>query len=46
MSVLNVESIKITNGKNIDNLPIQVSPKGIIGGGGARDISWELEGST
>ena len=31
MSVLNVKSIKVTNGKNKDN--IQVSPKG--GGGGA-----------
>ena len=34
MSVLNVKSIKVTNGENIDNLPIQVSPKGIWGGGG------------
>ena len=31
MSVLNVKSIKVTNGENIDNFPLQVSPKG--GGG-------------
>ena len=27
MSVLNVKSIKVTNGKNKDNIPLQVSPK-------------------
>ena len=52
MSVLNVKSIKVTNGENIDNFPLQVSPKG---GGGmihfvnsrvARNTVWELEGST
>ena len=56
MSVLNVKSIKVTNGENKDNIPLQVSPKG--GGGGgcggmihfvnsriARDTVWELEGS-
>ena len=52
MSVLNVKSIKVTNGANKDNIPLQVSPKG--GGGGmihfvnlrvARDTAWELEGS-
>ena len=32
MSVLNVKSIKVTNGENKDNIPLQVSPKG--GGGG------------
>ena len=51
MSVLNVKSIKVTNGENKDNIPLQVSPKG---GGGmihfvnsrvARDTVWELEGS-
>ena len=54
MSVLNVKSIKVTNGKNKDNIPLQVSPKGGGGGGGmihfvnsrvARDTVWELEGS-
>ena len=53
MSVLNVKSIKVTNGENKDNFPLQVSPKG--GGGGmihfvnsrvAFDTVWELEGST
>ena len=47
MSVLNVKPIKVTNGENKDNIPLQVSPKG--GGGGnwrvARDTVWELEGS-
>ena len=53
MSVLNVKSIKVTNGENKDNILLQVSPKG--GGGGgmihfvnsrvARDTVWELEGS-
>ena len=33
MSVLNVKSIKVTNGENKDYIPLQVSPKG--GGGGA-----------
>ena len=51
MSVLNVKSIKVTNGENKDNIPLQVSPKE---GGGmihfvnsrvARDTVWELEGS-
>ena len=52
MSVLNVKSIKVTNGENKDNLPLQVSPKGIwrvINFGNwrvARDTVWELEGST
>ena len=54
MSVLNVKSIKITNGENKDNIPLQMSPKGGGGGGGmihfvnsrvARDTVWELEGS-
>ena len=31
MSVLNVKSIKVTNGENKDNIPLRVSPKG--GGG-------------
>ena len=54
MSVLNVKSIKVTNGENKDNIPLQVSPNG--GGGGgmihfvnsrvARDTVWELEEST
>ena len=52
MSVLNVKLIKVTNGENKDNIPLQVSPKG--GGRGmihfvnsrvARDTVWELEGS-
>ena len=51
ISVLNVKSIKVTNGENKDNIALQVSPKG---GGGmihfmnsrvARDTVWELEGS-
>ena len=55
MLVINVKSIKVTNGENkVNNLPFQVSPKGIWGGGGARDTFrrvgwdsvWELEGST
>ena len=55
MSVLNVKSIKVTNGENKDNIPLQVSPKRGGGGGGgmihfvnsrvARDTVWELEGS-
>ena len=28
MSVLNVKSIKVTNGENRDNFTLQVSPKG------------------
>ena len=32
MSVLNVKSIKVTNGEKKDNIPLQVWPKG---GGGA-----------
>ena len=54
MSVLNVKSIKVTNGENI---PLQVSPKGGGGGGGAGmihfvnsrvacDAVWKLECST
>ena len=41
--MLNLKSIKVTNGENIDNLPIQVSTKGIWGVQG-----WftKLEGST
>ena len=35
MSVLNVKSIKVTNGENKDNIPLQVSPKG--GGGRGHD---------
>ena len=45
MSVLNVKSIKVTNGENKDNIPLQVSPKG----GEARrghDTFCELEGIT
>ena len=53
MSVLNVKSIKVTNGENKDNIPLQVSPKGGRGRGHdtfvnsrvARDTVWELEGS-
>ena len=54
MSVLNVKSIKVTNGENKDNIPLQVSPKGGGGGRGmihfvnsrvSRDTVWELEGS-
>ena len=44
MSVLNVKGIKVTNGENKENLPIQVPPKGIWRV--ARDKLWELEGST
>ena len=43
MSVLNVKSIKVTNGENKDNIPLQVSPKG---GGWAWIHFVELEGST
>ena len=32
--MLNLKSIKVTNGENINNLPIQVSTKGIWGGAG------------
>ena len=56
ISVLNMKSIKVTNGENKDNIPLQVSPKAQKGGGGggmihfvnsrvARDTVWELEGS-
>ena len=46
MSVLNVKSIEVTNGENVNNLPLQVSLNGIWGGGGvARDTFWDLEGS-
>ena len=31
MSVLNVKSIKVTNGENKYNIPLQVSPKGGAG---------------
>ena len=41
MSVLNVKSIKVTNGENKDNIPLQVSPKG-----GGHDTFCELGGST
>ena len=41
MSVLNVKSIKITNGENKNNFPLQVSPKG-----GGDDTFCKLEGST
>ena len=56
MSVLNVKSIKVTNGENKDNIPLQVSPN--EGGAGhdkmihfvnsrvARDTVWKLEEST
>ena len=40
MSVPNVKSIKVTNGENKDNIPLQVSPKG------GHDTFCELEGST
>ena len=52
--MINVKSIKVTNGENKDNFPLQVSPKGGGGGGRmihfvnsrvARDTVWELEGS-
>ena len=50
MSVLNVKSIKVTNGENKDNIPLQVLPKGGGGGGGGggagHDTFCELEGST
>ena len=42
--MLNVKGIKVTNGENKKNLPIQVPPKGIWRV--ARDKLWELEGST
>ena len=54
MSVLNVKSIKVTNGENKD----KYSPPSVAKGGGgggmihfvnsrvARDSVWELEGST
>ena len=38
MSVLNVKSIKVTNGENKDNIPLQR--------GGGHDTFCELEGST
>ena len=34
ISVLNVKSIKVTNGENKDNIPLQVSPELRGGGGG------------
>ena len=46
--MLNVKSIKVTNGENKDNIPLQVSPKGGGGGGGGgrgHDTFSELEGS-
>ena len=46
MSVLNVKSIKVTNGENKDNILLQVSPKGGGGGGRGHDTFCELEGST
>ena len=50
MSVLNVKSIKVTNVENIDNLPIQVPPKGIWGihfgnWRGARDTARDWRGA-
>ena len=49
MSVLNVKSIKVTNGENKDNFPLQVSPKGgmihFVNSRVARDTVWELEGA-
>ena len=52
MSVRNVKSIKVTNGENIDILPLQVSPKRawehVIHFGNwrvSRDTVWELEGA-
>ena len=52
MSVLNVKSIKVTNGENKDNIPLQASPKGggrdmihFVNSRVARDTVWELEGS-
>ena len=42
MSVLNVKSMKVTNGENKDAFTLQVSPKG----GGGHDTFCELEGST
>ena len=38
MSVLNVKSIKVTNGENKDNIPLQVTA--------GHDTFCELEGST
>ena len=32
---MSVKSIKVTNGENKDNIPLQVSPNGGGGGGGA-----------
>ena len=43
MSVLNVKSIKVTNGENKDNIRQSVA-KG--GGGGGHDTFCELKGST
>ena len=48
MSVLNVKSIKVTNGENKDNIPLQVSPRRhytFVNSWVARDTVWELEGS-
>ena len=44
MSVLNVKSIKVTNGENKDNIPLASVAKG--GGGAGHDTFCELEGST
>ena len=41
MTVLYVKSIKVTNGENKDNFPLQVSPNG-----GGHDAFCELEGRT
>ena len=49
LHVLNLKSIKVTNGENKDNIPLQVLPKGGGGGGGGgrgHDTFCELEGST
>ena len=57
MSVLNVKSIKVTNGENKDNIFLSKCRQGQGGGGGgggmihfvnsrvARDTVWELKGS-
>ena len=54
MSVLNVKSIKVTNGENKDNKFLSKCRQRGRGGGGmihfvnsrvARDTVWELEGS-
>ena len=44
--MLNLKSIKVTNGENINNLPIQVSTKGIWGGGRAGLRNWRVAPHT